>query len=68
MGEDVMYYPDIISQDEEAHYGKYERMRLQYLKEYQKVRYHIYLLEDKLIKCLNRVDDEANEGMELLAM
>lgn len=29
LGEDGMYYPDLVLSEEEPHYGKYGRMRLQ---------------------------------------
>ena len=66
LGEDGIYYPDIISTDEEPHYGKYGRMRQRFLKEHRKAVYSLYLLEDKLTAHLNAVDDEANERMEVL--
>lgn len=43
---DGMYYLDIVSTNAEPHYGKYERMRRQYLKEYCPAVYFTYLLED----------------------
>lgn len=35
LGEDGIYYPNLISTDEKTHYGKYGRMRRQYLKEHR---------------------------------
>lgn len=36
LGEDGMYYPDLmICEDEEPHYGKYGRMRKTFLKEHR---------------------------------
>lgn len=66
LGADGIYYPDIISTDEEPHYGKYGRMRRRFLKEHRRAVYSLYLLEDKLTAHLNAVDDEANERMEVL--
>ena len=34
LGADGIYYPNLVSKDEEPHYGKYGMMRRQYLKEH----------------------------------
>ena len=65
-GTDGMYYPDVVSTDEEPHYGKYGRMRRQYLKEHRPAVYYAYLLEERMTAHLNAVDDEAHERMEAL--
>lgn len=63
---DGTYYPDFDFSEEKPHYGRFGRMRLNYLKEYHKVLYNTLLLNGELIKHLNEVDDAANQRMELL--
>lgn len=65
---DGMYYPDLVFPEEEPHYGRFGRMRLNYLKEYHKVLYNTLLLNGELIKHLNEVDDTANQRMEILIL
>ena len=66
LGADGIYYPNLVSTDEEPHYGKYGMMRRTYLKEHRSAIYSTYLLEDRLIAHLNAVDNEAHERMEVL--
>ena len=66
LGADGIYYPNLVSTDEEPHYGKYGMMRKTYLKEYRPAMYSLYMLEDRLVEHLNLVDDEAQERMEVL--
>ena len=70
LGADGIYYPNLISTDEEPHYGKYGMMRKTYLKEHRPATYSLYMLEDRLTEhlnaVLNAVDDEAQERMEIL--
>ena len=66
LGADGIYYPNLVSTDEEPHYGKYGRMRRQYLKEHRPAIYSLCMLEDKLTEHLNDVDDEAQERMDIL--
>lgn len=66
LGADGIYYPDLVSTDEELHYGKYGMMRRTYLKEYRPAMYLLYMLEDRLVEHLNAVDDEAQERMDIL--
>ena len=66
LGADGIYYPNLVSTDEEPHYGKYGMMRKTYLKEHRPVMYSLYMLEDRLVEHLNLVDDEAQERMEVL--
>ena len=68
LGADGIYYPNLVSKDEEPHYGKYGRMRRQYLKEHRPEIYSLCMLEDKLTDHLNDVDDEAQERMEVLLL
>ena len=66
LGADGIYYPNLVSTDEEPHYGKYGIMRKTYLKEHCPAMYSLYMLEDRLTEHLNLVDDEAQERMEVL--
>ena len=52
---------NLVSTDEEPHYGKYGMLRRTYLKEHRPVMYSLYMLEDRLTEHLNTVDDEAQE-------
>ena len=61
-----IYYPNLVSTDEEPHYGKYGMMRKTYLKEHRPAMYSLYMLEDRLTEHLNVVDDEAQERMDIL--
>jgi hypothetical protein len=58
LGADGIYYPNLVSTDEELHYGKYGMLRKTYLKEHRPSMYSLYMLEDRLTKHLNAVDDE----------
>lgn len=53
LGTDGMYCQDAVSTDEEPHYGKYGRMRRQYLKEHRPAEYYTYLLEELMTAHLN---------------
>ena len=66
LGADGIYYPNLVSTDEEPHYGKYGMMRKVYLKEHRPAMYSLYMLEDRLTEHLNTVDDEAQERMDIL--
>ena len=66
LGADGIYYPNLVSTDEEPHYGKYGMMRKAYLKEHRPAMYSLYMLEDRLTEHLNTVDDEAQERMDIL--
>ena len=66
LGADGIYYPNLVSTDEEPHYGKYGMMRKTYLKEHRPAMYSLYTLEDRLTEHLNVVDDEAQERMDIL--
>ena len=59
LGADGIYYSNLVSTDEEPHYGKYGMIRKTYLKEHRPAMYSLYMLEDRLTKHLNAVDDEA---------
>ena len=66
LGADGIYYPNLVSTDEEPHYGKYGMMRKMYLEEHRPAMYSLYMLEDRLTEHLNTVDDEAQERMDIL--
>ena len=66
LGADGIYYPDLVSTDEELHHGKYGMMRKTYLKEHRPAMYSLYMLEDRLVEHLNTLDDEAQERMDIL--
>ena len=66
LGADGIYYPNLVSTDEEPHYGKYGMMRKTYLKEHRLAIYSMYMLEDRLTEHLNAVDDEVQERMDIL--
>lgn len=66
LGADGIYYPNLVSTDEEAHYGKYGMLRKPYLKEHRPAMYSLYMLEDRLTEHLNAVDDETQEKMDIL--
>lgn len=66
LGADGIYYPNLVSTDEELHYGKYGMMRKTYLKEHRPAMYPLYMLEDRLTEHLNAVDDETQERMDIL--
>ena len=66
LGADGIYYPNLVSTDEEPHYGKYGMMRKTYLKEHRPAMYSLYMLEGRLTEHLNAVDDEAQERMDIL--
>ena len=66
LGADGIYYPNLVSTDEEPHYGKYGMLRRNYLKEHRPAIYSLYMLEDRLTEHLNAVDDEAHERMDIL--
>ena len=66
LGADGIYYPNLVSTDEEPHYGKYGMMRKTYLKEHRPAMYSLYILEDRLVEHLNLVEDEAQERIDVL--
>ncbi len=66
LGADGIYYPNLVSTDEEPHYGKYGMLRKTYLKEHRPAMYSLYILEDRLVEHLNLVDDEAQERIDVL--
>ena len=61
------YLPDLaISEKEPATYGRFGRMRLQYLKEHRRAIYINLKTSGQLTQHLNEIDHEANEMLRLL--
>ena len=61
------YLPDLaISEKEPATYGRFGRMRLQYLKEHRRATYINLKTSGKLTHHLNEIDREANVMLQLL--
>ena len=60
------YLPDLVLNEEEPIYGKYGRLRKQFLKEHRSARYQYLLLTGKLNEHLNQTDQEAREQVETL--
>ena len=67
LGADGMYYPNLeLPEEETPRYGKYGRMRHNYLREHKKAYYANLLFDGKLVAHLNEIEDAANSQMELL--
>ena len=67
LAEDGMYYPDLkLPKDEEPCYGRYGRMRKTFLKEHRHGMFMELLLDGKLVKHLNEVDEEAQNQIDLI--
>ena len=64
LGEDGIYYPDLVLNEAEPRYGKYGSIRRKYLKQHRKSLYSDLLLSGKLVEHLNAVDDACNHRME----
>ena len=61
------YLPDLaISEKEPATYGRFGRMRLQYLKEHRRATYINLKTSGQLTQHLNQIDREANKMLRLL--
>ena len=58
--------PDLVSDEVQATYGKYGMLRREYLKKHRKARYNILIMQGKLNKHLNEVDQEAKDKVERL--
>ena len=63
LGTDGIYYPNLVSTDEEPHYGKYGMMRKTYLKEHRPVLYANLLTSGTLHRHLAEIDQACNERM-----
>ena len=66
LGADGIYYPNLVSTDEEPHYGKYGMLRRTFLKEYKNSLYQSLLLTGKLNSHLEEVEKAAQERLEVL--
>ena len=61
------YLPDLaVSKEEPATYGRFGRMRFEYLKEYRRAAYINLKTSCQLTHHLNEIDHEANEMLRLL--
>lgn len=61
------YLPDLkLPEEEAATYGKYGMLCRTFLKEHRKVMYSMLLTQGRLTGHLNRIDQEANERMDIL--
>ena len=60
------YPPDLLVSREEPTYGRFGRMRLQYLKEHRRATYINLKTSGELMHHLNEIDREANEMLRLL--
>lgn len=61
------YLPNLaISEKEPATYGRFGRMRLQYLKEHRRATYINLKTSGQLTQHLNEIDREANKMLRLL--
>lgn len=61
------YLPDILPpQEAMPAYGKYGKLRLQYLKEHKRVLYTSMLTQGRLTEHLNSIDEVATERVERL--
>ena len=58
LGADGIYYPNLVSTDEEPHYGKYGMLRRTYLKEHRPAMYSLYMLEKQGITEEMKVRDQ----------
>lgn len=63
---DGMYYPDLELSEEEPHYGKFGMIRKTFMKEHRRGLYASLLLTGRLTAHLNKIDDIANQRMEVL--
>ena len=61
------YLPDLVlSEEEPATYGRFGRMRLQYLTEHRRATYINLKTSGQLTQHLNEIDREANKMLRLL--
>lgn len=60
------YVPDLVSGEVQATYRKYGMLHREYLKKHRKARYNILIMQGKLNKYLNEVDQEAKDKLEML--
>lgn len=63
---DDVYYPILVLEDEGINFGKYGRMRLNYLKEHRKELYTEMLVKETLYEHIEDIQREALDMMERL--
>ena len=63
---DDYFLPNLLMPAEEATYGRFGRMRLQYLKEHRRATYINLKTSGQLTRHLNEIDCEANVMLRLL--
>jgi hypothetical protein len=63
---DDIYYPIFVLEDEGVNFGKYGRMRLNYLKEHRKELYTEMLVRDTLYEHIEDIQREALDMIERL--
>lgn len=63
---DDIYYPIFVLEDEGVNFGKYGRIRLDYLKEHRKELYAEMLVKDMLYEHIEDIQREALEMIERL--
>lgn len=67
LAEDGMYYPDLkLPEDEKPRYGRYGRMRKLFLMEHRHGMFMELLLDGKLVKHLNEIDEQAQNQVDLI--
>ena len=65
LGADGIYYPNLVSTDEEPHYGKYGMMRKTYLKEHCPAMYSLDVYKRQAMDSWE--GSKLNEAKEILA-
>uniref|UniRef100_UPI0037099548 TnpV protein n=1 Tax=Clostridium perfringens TaxID=1502 RepID=UPI0037099548 len=65
-GKDGLLYPEIVVSKENTDIGKYGKMALKYLKEKDKIRYNILLMSGEIIPTLKKLNQEAENRMEII--
>lgn len=63
---DDIYYPIFVLEDEGVNFGKYGRIRLDYLKEHRKELYAEMLVKDMLYEHIEDIQKNALEMLERL--
>ena len=64
LGEDGIYYPDLVLGEDTPHYGRYGSMRKRYLQQHKPALFSRLVLTGELVAHLNEVDDTCNERLE----
>ena len=67
LGEDGMYYPNLeLPVEEEPHYGKYGRMRMNYIKEHRPILFTDLVLSGQLWSHLADLNEQVQERLSLI--